>query len=78
MIKKDPCACWLVCDTNFSGAGIWWLFGIDSVMDDSYIIAGGVHLSVFSFKASHYGLVSLVKVFISLLYVIKMGMFTEE
>jgi len=64
--KEGPCAYWLVCDTNFSGAGVWWLFGIDSVMDDSYIIAGGVHLPVFSFRASHYGLVSLlVSVFLS-------------
>ncbi|MBQ9263124.1 MAG: hypothetical protein IJ189_02800, partial [Clostridia bacterium] len=28
MIKKDPCACWLAFDTNFSGAGVWWSFGI--------------------------------------------------
>ena len=37
LVKKDPCACWLVCDTNFSGAGVWCAFGINLVSgDDSF------------------------------------------
>ena len=43
MIKKDPCACWLVCDTNFSGAGVWCSYGINLVSgDDSFSDLGKV------------------------------------
>jgi len=34
MIKKGPCACWLVFDTIFSGAGVWCAFGINFATGD--------------------------------------------
>ena len=42
MIKKGPCTCWLVFDTNFSGAGIWCAFGMNYVTGD-YSSFGTMH-----------------------------------
>ena len=42
MTKKGPCTCWLVFDTNFSGAGIWCVLGMNFVTGD-YSSFGTMH-----------------------------------
>jgi len=57
MIKKDPCACWLVFDTNFSGAGIWGSFGMNFATGDNSFYGLRHGLTIYAVGFLHLGLV---------------------
>jgi hypothetical protein len=57
MIKKGPCACWLVCDTNSSGAGVWCAFGINLFSGDYSFSGLRQGLPIYAVGFLHLGLV---------------------
>ena len=57
MIKKGPCVCWLVFDTNFSGAGVWFAFGINLVSGDDSFYGLRLGLTIYAVAFSQLGLV---------------------